>query len=264
MNRVEAQAVAFVGVTGFEVVPGSPRSRVVLHVPHSSRVIPDDVRAGIALDDEALDRELDAMTDARTDLIAQAAAQRSARRPWQFVNRLSRLVVDPERFPDDTEPMAAVGMGRVYTRTADGSVLRRPDPALETRFFEPYTSALAQLVEERRHAVERVCIIDAHSYPKVRLPYETGGTLRPPVSLGTDPYHTPQWMLEAARSAFAGIGEIAENTPFAGCYIPLAHYGCDDRVTGIMVELRRDVYESDLGGVATALASLVDAVENLP
>ena len=79
--------------------------------------------------------------------------------------------------------------------------------------------------------------------------------------LGTDPFHTPQWMIEAARVAFAGIGEITENSPFTGCYIPLADYGRDDRVTGIMVELRRDVYAHDLTAVATALASLVDALE---
>ena len=47
----------------FEVIPGAPGSRVILHVPHSSRAIPDDVRAGIVLDDAALEDELDAITD---------------------------------------------------------------------------------------------------------------------------------------------------------------------------------------------------------
>ncbi len=244
----------------FDVVAGAPDSPVVLHVPHSSRQIPPDVRAGIALDDAALTRELNAMTDADTDLIARQASARTAGRPWQFVNRLSRLVVDPERFPDESEPMAALGMGRVYTRTAEGGVLRPPDPALERRFFEPYARGLAELVSARVHAVGRACIIDVHSYPRVRLPYETGGAIRPSVCLGTDPFHTPQWMFMAARAAFAEVGDVAENTPFAGCYIPLDRYATDARVTGIMVELRRDVYAADRTGVATALAALVDSV----
>jgi N-formylglutamate deformylase len=38
------------------------------------------------------------------------------------------------------------------------------------------------------------------------------------------------------------IGEIAVNEPFAGSYIPLRHFGLDDRVQSVMVELRRDTY----------------------
>ena len=60
-----------------------------------------------------------------------------------LVNRVSRLVVDPERFPDDAdEPMARVGMGAVYTRTHDGRPLRSADADERTRllaaYFEPY------------------------------------------------------------------------------------------------------------------------------
>lgn len=87
----------------FEIIPGDPHSSVVLHVPHSSVHIPDDVRSGIVLDDAALASELAAMTDADTDRIAIGAADRCAVRPWIFVNRASRLVIYPERFPDERE-----------------------------------------------------------------------------------------------------------------------------------------------------------------
>lgn len=79
----------------FRVIAGHPDSSVVIHVPHSSRTIPPDVRAAITLDDAALERELDAITDAHTDVIAERAASIAALRPWIFVNGLSRLVVDP-------------------------------------------------------------------------------------------------------------------------------------------------------------------------
>jgi len=39
------------------------------------------------------------------------------------------------------------------------------------------------------------------------------------------------------------------NEPFAGSYIPLRHFGRDNRVTSVMVELRRDKYLRDDGSL---------------
>jgi predicted N-formylglutamate amidohydrolase len=227
---------------GYRIEPGAPESRVVLHVPHAATAIPPEVRAGLLLDDAELATELASMTDAGTDVVAAGAAQRARVRPWAFVNELSRLVVDPERFPDGREAMAAVGMGAVYTRTSDGRPLRTDeDPGLVVRWFEPYAGAVTELVRARLDAVGAVTIVDVHSYPVQRLPYERGGAHRPAICIGTDDYHTPQWLVDLVTAAFADCGESAVNTPFAGCYVPLAHYGVDPRVTGVMIEARRDV-----------------------
>ncbi|MBP9591041.1 MAG: N-formylglutamate amidohydrolase [Steroidobacteraceae bacterium] len=70
-------------------------SWVVLHVPHDSTAVPADVRAQLS----------------------EAVVVRSP---------VGRLVVDVERFPDDgDEPMAARGMGAVYTATSQLTPLRR-------------------------------------------------------------------------------------------------------------------------------------------
>ena len=62
------------------------------------------------------------MTDHHTDALFACVLERGG---VALVNRLSRLVVDPERFPDDNqESMATVGMGAVYARTHDGRPLR--------------------------------------------------------------------------------------------------------------------------------------------
>jgi N-formylglutamate deformylase len=254
---------------GFRVLRGADETGVILHVPHSSRVIPPDVRSDIVRSDEALERELALMTDAHTERIAEQAGTAAARPPWRFVNQLSRLVVDPERFPDEREEMARVGMGAVYTRTAMGERLRDPNPALVDTWYRPYAQALSDLVDQRIAAAGRAVVIDLHSYPSVRLPYEVGGRHRPAACLGTDSFHTPEWMIDAASAAFAECGDIAENTPFAGCYVPLKHYRVDDRVSGIMVEIRRDLYMIEPGGrphdglatVARCLARLIDAVQ---
>ncbi|WP_225830145.1 N-formylglutamate amidohydrolase [Streptomyces sp. NK08204] len=256
----------------FDLLPGAAESPVLLHVPHSARAIPDDVRAGILLDDAALRLELDHITDAHTARIAERAAGLASITPWRFVNRLSRLVVDPERFPDEREEMLAVGMGAVYTRTTHREELRPadadPGPLVE-RYFRPYARAMTEAVAGRLAATGRAVVIDVHSYPSQALPYELHGTgPRPPVCVGTDPFHTPPELSEAARSAFAGCGETGLDSPFSGTYVPLEYYGRDRRVSALMVEIRRDTYMTEPGGpagpglerLAAALAALVDGV----
>jgi N-formylglutamate deformylase len=254
----------------YDITAGDPASPVVLHVPHASRDLPTEARAGLVISDAELSEELDHLTDAYTDLIAAEAARRAVTRPWILRHRWSRLAVDPERFPDDREEMRAVGMGAVYTKGYAGRKLRDEDPvregtALQTH-FEPYAAAVRDLVADRLLACGRAVIVDVHSYSTLPLPYEMhGASPRPAVCLGTDRFHTPPALVSAAQAAF---GETGLNTPFAGCYVPLDFYERDPRVTAIMVEIRRDGYMAEPGGpptdglpvLAGSLAALIDSV----
>jgi N-formylglutamate amidohydrolase len=243
---------------------------VILHVPHASRSIPADVRADILLDDEDLSRELLLMTDSHTDVIAESASALAAVRPWQFVNDLSRLVIDPERFPDEREEMLAVGMGAVYTSTAHGGVLRHPTSATEAaliaEFFNPYADNFAAVVDSRLKACGRVTILDIHSFPTTALPYERHADLRrPAVCLGVDPFHTPPWLIECAIERFEEFGEVLFNEPFIGTYVPLEHWGTNSQVASMMVEIRRDTYMDEATGdpVPAAIANLGAALSGL-
>jgi N-formylglutamate deformylase len=259
----------------WHVLEGDEASPLIVHVPHAGVEIPPWVRERILLGDEALAAELRHMTDADTDRLAAAAASLAPRRPWCFVNRLSRLVVDPERFPDEREEMIEVGMGAVYTGTSQRGRLRLSDPeheeALLRAYFHPYADSLAALVDERLNTAGRVCIVDLHSYPKEALPYELHpDRRRPEVCLGTDKDHTPAWLTAAARARLSEIGEVVENEPFAGTYVPLGRYRRGALVASLMVELRRDTYLVDAGAsqgawslVVAALASLVQDVDAL-
>lgn len=246
-------------------------SHVLIHVPHSSRSVPGWARTGLLLDDAGLARELDAMTDAHTDLLAQEANRLAQRSATLFINRLSRLVVDPERFPDEREEMLAVGMGSVYTHGHDRQPIRAIDEAsrreLIASVFDPYARKLTEAVHGilRRHG--RALIIDLHSYPAHALPYELHtGDPRPQICLGTDTFHTPTALRERAREAFFEF-EVGIDTPFAGTYVPLDQYGKDSRVHSLMVEIRRDTYldeelsplDSGITALAGSLAELLDA-----
>jgi N-formylglutamate deformylase len=252
------------------MITGDAGSAVVLHVPHASTHIPPAVRKHIRLSDEQLATEVAHVTDAHTDVIAELACRTAGVRPHIFVNRASRLVVDPERFPDEREELAAVGMGAVYTRTTHGDPLRDGDhPDLLAAYFHPYADAMTALVDERLEANGTVTLVDVHSYPSTALPYELHKTgERPEICLGTDPFHTPPALVERARTAFGGF-RVTENTPFSGCYVPLAHFGKRNAVQSIMIEIRRDTYMDEPGGpphdgLAAVVGALADLVSRLP
>lgn len=224
-------------------------SPTLFHIPHSGILIPADVRRGILLADEELQDEIITLTDHNLDILAQHVMSCLGRQaPHAFTNNLSRLVVDPERFPDEREEMLAVGMGAVYTQGSRRQKLRDDNQEehqhLLEKYFTPYASNLSSAVSNLFEAHGKTTIIDLHSYPSVPSPYELHGKdHRPEVCLGIDPFHTPIELVEKAVGAFSQQGfEVAINTPFSGTYIPLKHYETNALVNSLMIEIRRDMY----------------------
>jgi N-formylglutamate amidohydrolase len=241
------------------LIPGDQRNRVLLHVPHAGTQVPEWTRPHLLLDDDALAAEIAALTDHRTDVLAIAAAGCAARQPTVIVNPVSRFVVDVERFPDEREEMAAVGMGAVYTRGTRGQAIRATGSvedrdhaeALLAAYFRPWGNEVARLVDEGA-----AVLLDIHSYPAQPLPYERHPQgPRPEVCLGTDRTHTPSWLVKAARAAF-GEFEVGLDSPFSGAYVPAGR-----SVAALMIEVRRDVHADRGAALADALAGLVERAQ---
>ncbi|MCX6429398.1 MAG: N-formylglutamate amidohydrolase, partial [Actinobacteria bacterium] len=203
-------------VANLKIIPGDPLSPFILHVPHSSRYLPEEVRQDILLSDKALERELDEMTDSHTEVLAEQAAKKSLLRPWIFLNTFSRLVIDPERFPDEREEMNSIGMGAVYQTTSGGVPLRANDSGKEKtlldKYFFPYAQIFEDFTRSRLRAMGQIAIVDVHSYRvKAHMNSLNKGLRRPPICIGTDPFHTPAWLQNRALAAFGALGEIAMN-----------------------------------------------------
>jgi N-formylglutamate amidohydrolase len=233
-------------VAPFEIV--SPRGTavpVVAHVPHASVAIPDEVRAELVIDDAGLRGEVVRLTDWHTDELFAWLAGHGV---TLFVNRLSRLVYDPERFLDDSlEPAAAVGQGVVYVRGSLGQPLRDVDAARRARrieqLYQPYHAALDAVVEGMLRRAGVCTILDCHSFPSQPLPSELDQAAdRPEICIGTDAVHTPPSLAEAVRSAFASEGFVTKpDSPFSGAFVPVGH-ASDERVRSVMIEVRRSLY----------------------
>ena len=107
-------------------------------------------------------------------------------------------------------------------------------------------------------ATGRAVLVDLHSYPVKALPYERHqDARRPPVCLGVDVDHTPATLVERVAPACSVIGQVVVNEPFAGSYIPLRHFGRDNRVSSVMVELRRDLRQTARSGQWLDMSMLV-------
>ena len=138
---------------------------MILHIPHSSDVIPENLRDQIVLSNDDLAAELILITDAFTDELFAFPEATMLRFP------ISRLLVDVERFSDDAEePMSKVGMGIIYNLTASGKKLKRTLQPQETRtlvslYYETHHQALLTEVKIELEKYGKALIVDCHSFP---------------------------------------------------------------------------------------------------
>jgi len=229
---------------------------MILHIPHSSRKIPAEVRNQFLLTDAELETELLRMTDAYTDELfcVDLAPSDTA-----VVFPVSRLVVDPERFADDAaEPMAKHGMGTVYSTTHDGRQLRRVITADERQsllngYYYPHHCRLSEAVDRELNATGTALLVDCHSFPSIALPCDMDQSSgRPQICIGTDEFHAPRDVAELLVQHFRAAGLTVElNRPFAGAIVPMKYYHQDARLISVMVEVNRCVYMDEATGGKT-------------
>lgn len=222
---------------------------MILHIPHSSDIIPEQFRNQIVLSDNELTAELLRMTDAFTDELFDNPKETVVRFP------ISRLLVDVERFSDDTkEPMSKVGMGMIYTRTAYGITLKRTLQPQEMRrlftYYEKHHEVLSTEVRIELEKYGKALIIDCHSFPSHPLPCNMDQTTpRPDFCIGTDSYHTPQELIQVAESSLKKMGyNVGIDRPYAGALVPMEFYKKEHRVVSIMIEVNRRLYMDEMTG----------------
>jgi len=240
--------------------------RGLLHIPHASTAIPEQFLGAFYLSKEELDRELLLMTDHFTDELF--AFDIDVFDSIKFP--VSRLLVDPERFvPDSEEVMSKVGMGCIYEKTHSGEPLKNASKIrdeLISRYYQPHHERFTDMVDECLRLNSECLIVDCHSFPKNPLPYELiQEPNRAEICIGTDAYHTPDWLLEFMRDNFQSEGfSVAVDKPFSGSIVPTAHWKKTKAVSSVMVELRRDLYMNESNGEKSDDFQIIkDSISNI-
>lgn len=214
---------------------------LILHIPHASTIIP--FRDGYLVDDDTLRAEQLALTDWHTDDLFANEHDIAVVAPF------SRIFCDPERFTDDAqEVMSRYGMGVCYTHTDAGQEMRRIDAEQRERIlndhYRPHHERLSAAVRNALKIHGRATIIDCHSFPAVPLHRDLDqAPERPDYNIGTDAFHTPPELVEAARTYFAQQGQsLWVDRPYSGSLVPAEYYHREPRVRSIMLEVNRARY----------------------
>ncbi len=222
----------------------SPATPLVVHVPHASAEIPPSARSALLPDDAALARELHRVTDHAADrLLAPPDGGTTVRFP------VSRLVVDPAWGGHEAATShGAHHFGRVHLETTDGEPLRATPSREELELMlelhaRPHHRRLLTAVHAALHAHGVALVVDGRTFPE--RPGAWHGAVShdgptPDVCLGTDPFHTPPRLLEAAVARFEDAGwTVGIDRPFAGTVVPAGLHRRDARVRSLAISVNR-------------------------
>ena len=213
-------------------------SKLILHIPHSSTVIPEVYRS-IFMCPEELATTATSSADLYTDDLYRYPAT-------SIIFPVSRLICDVERFRDpEDEAMSKLGMWICYTHDQNGQRIANYDNhhanEILTNYYDKHHAQLTNATAVKLQTFNQALIVDCHSFPLV-LPYYPSGNL-PDICLGQDEYHTPSKLIELCCRYFEAQGyTVAINHPFKGSLVPLTYYQKDKRVQSIMLEVSRKLY----------------------
>jgi len=215
-------------------------SPILIHIPHSSTLIPDDMSDDYLLDEDELYLEAKSMADLYTDELFHTLFEKHGGLRLD----VSRIFLDVERFRDDAkEIMAKKGMGLAYSKTSKDKDLRTLTYKENIlTIYDAYHEAFETLVEQKLKEHGFCLIIDCHSFPALPQGYQevkTDPSIE--ICLGYDEFHNDAIVLEKIKKHLSAYA-IKENNPYKGSIVPLKYYEKDARVKSIMIELNRALY----------------------
>jgi N-formylglutamate amidohydrolase len=197
---------------------------------------------------EVIDEEILKLTDWYTDDLFYFEDSISVKANF------SRIFCDAERFSDDRqEVMAKFGMGVLYEKADDGTVIRKISKELRdsilSEYYWPHHEKLNKAVEKQLKANGKAMIVDCHSFPNIPFNRSLNTRMpRPDFNIGTDSFHTPNYLIELSKDFFEYKGyTVGVDWPYSGSIVPMTHYKTNKDVQSIMLEINRALYLGESG-----------------
>ena len=209
----------------------------IFHIPHSGNKIPDFEE--YVLTEEEVIKEHSLLTDRGTDEIFKTKFT-------SLVFPYSRVYCDVERLPDDQEEMFKKGRGFYYTKTDAGKELRcLNDKEKIKQIYNKWHLQLESAVEKKLNDFGSATMIDCHSFSdKPFLTDYDQNENRPDFCLGTDDFHTPDFLVNFIKKRLENEGfSVKINSPYVGTIVPLKFYKTNGNVQSIMIEINRKLFQ---------------------
>lgn len=226
---------------GMELFSDEIENAFIFHIPHARTEIPDQFMSDF-MDANVVEEEIELLTDFATDKIFDIGELSKVIFPY------SRVFCDVERLDDKDEVMYKYGRGFYYTKTDSGELLRNNvngnKALIHKDYYQHHHKKLTDLVHKKLGESGFALIVDCHSFSD--LPFKSDmeqGLQRPDFCIGTDDFHTPEWLTKMVRGFLLQQGYSVEiNYPYKGTIVPLEFYQKNDQVHSIMIEVNRKLY----------------------
>ena len=237
------------------------KDKIILHIPHSSKRIPD--YSYFTNNSDLIKNEIKLLTDHATDRIFNFT------RTDTIIVDFSRIFCDVERLDDENEPMFEFGRGFYYTKTDSGENLREENhinkEKIKNIYYNKHHSKLTYLTDLKLNEFGEVLIIDCHSFPNKPLNSDLMREKnRPDFCIGTDDYHTPDDLTDNLVKNLITKGySVSINNPYSGTIVSFKHYKKNNNVKSIMIEINRDLYIVDGMVINNKVDQLNDMLNNI-
>lgn len=213
-------------------------NKYVIHIPHSSLLIPDGFRKRLIVDEKYFEEENMLMCDYLVDKFI----------PKDFNNivkfKYSRMYCDVERYADDNiEEMAKYGMGVLYTKESNGKVFvkrnKKDNDFVINKIYKEHHNRLDNFVEDIINKYGKCFIIDLHSFSDEFVDKIFHKRNNPDICLGINGSNYDKELLVKTIAHFKKYGySVKINYPYSGSIISNRY----PEVKSMMIEINKRVY----------------------
>ncbi len=214
-----------------------PKLPILVTIPHASVFVPADIKKQMLISDFDIKNHADLYTDLLYDL----------KHVHVLKAKISRLIVDVNRAPDDIELESQLCVDGVVVRTTpDGKTMYRTPPTVEStnKRIEKYHATFHEEVEDLIEREGIKFLIDGHSMWSVGpSALKDSGKPRADIGLGNRDFTScSRSKTTFIKHYFESCGySVTVNNPYKGKFV-LGYHCHRKKLPGIQIESNRRLF----------------------
>ena len=219
------------------------RTKVLLHIPHTSLRLPKIFYKGLLISKDILRQYNLKMSDIYVDYLFKDIKGKRIKAKY------SRLFCDVEKFKDDSiEFMSKYGQGVIYTHSYDGTLFHQHNDEYKKRvykYYDRYHKKLDIISKRLLSKNNKLLILDIHSFSDEQAIKHHESPF-PDICIGVEKDYYDEEILQSIIGKIESLGYTYKiNYPYKGSIIPNEIFNnpkYKGRVISIMLEINKRIY----------------------